>query len=85
MNSTINPNQTCSIITNIQISQLSRVYHTTRLTQRVTEHSIALLYRGHLAYTYDGRSTYFWPKSMETNSIEKIQGKTSNNLRIQGI
>ena len=27
--------------------------------------------KGHLAYTYDGRSTYFWPKSTETNSIEK--------------
>ena len=41
--------------------------------------------KGHLAYTYDGQSTYFRPKSTETNSIEKNQGKTSKNLRIQGI
>ena len=34
---------------------------------------------GHLAYTYDGQTTYFWPKSTETNSIERNQGKMSKN------
>ena len=27
--------------------------------------------KGHLAYTYDGQSTYFRPKSKKTNSIER--------------
>ena len=41
--------------------------------------------KGHLAYTYDGQSTYFRQKSTETNSIEKNQRKMSKKFRIQGI
>ena len=85
MQSFKNPNQTCSIITSIQISQLSRVQHTTRLTTMCRRMFYRDIIKGHLAYTYDGQSTYFWPKSTETNSIKRNQGRTGKNLRIQGV
>ena len=60
--------------------QPSLTHNSTNTTRRRTFYRDII--KGHLAYTYDGQPTYFWPKSTETNSIERNQGKTSKNLRI---
>ena len=57
MQSFKNPNQTCSIITSKQFSQLSRVltYDSTNTTRRRTCYRIII--KGHLADTHGGQIT----------------------------
>ena len=75
MQSFKNPNQTCSIITSIQKfilwSSLSR--DSTNTMRRRTFYRAII--NGHLAYTYDGQSTYFRPECTETILQREIKAR----------
>ena len=75
MQSTKNPNQTCCIKTSIQkfTLQSSLAHDSTNTTRRKLFYRTII--KGHLAYTYDGRSTYFRPKSTETILQRKIKAR----------
>ena len=75
MQSTEDPNQTCSIITSIQkfTLQSSLARDSTNTTRRRTFYRAII--KGHLAYTYDGQSTYFRPESTETILQRKIKAR----------
>ena len=54
-------------------TQPSLTYDSTNTSRRRTFYRAII--KGHLAYTYDGRSTYFRPKSTETILQRKIKAR----------
>ena len=85
MQSVKNPNQTCSIITSRQISQLSRVLakDSTNTTRRRTCYRIII--KRSPSYAHGGQMTDSGQNLRKLFFRERNQGKKSKSHRSQGV